>query len=184
MGPPPALGVNSRPQTPSTSSRCLRTPPLARASEREAAAAQHLPVPPCREGAESGPHEPAIRARPQSVVTTVIRPGARELQPPGRRPGAEDAVSPDEDDVVVAGAADRGPDENRRLGDPLAGSRVEQCPTGDEVERLRRLVGRVIGNRQLVAILAPGPQAAIDEPGRELSAGEDRTLSSALQPRC
>ena len=111
----------------------------------------------------------------------VVRPGARQLQPRLHGPRAEHATPPDEHDVVVAGAADGRPDEERRLRDPLAGSRGEQRSAGDEVPRLRRLVGRVVGDGELVAILAPGLEAAIDPAVRQARAAVDDALRGTLQ---
>src|SRR4030095_4465005 len=82
--------------------------------EHERAAPEHASVSVRGEGAEAGPDVPPVSATVKPVAVSMVEPRARHLEVGRRRPRAEDLLAAHELDVVVLGALDWSPPEERR----------------------------------------------------------------------
>src|SRR6476469_4755629 len=129
---PSASRVSAPPgpsSVPSRSTYRQRTPALWRSAreDRERARAEQAPVVVARPRPDARPHEPAIRAGTQVARPAGEPPALRQLESVVSRPAAEDLVAVAEElHVVVVGAGDRVPAQQRRGGNARARQRADQ----------------------------------------------------------
>src|SRR5512133_2382073 len=123
--PPSPSRVTAPPapsSVPSRSTYRQRTPALCRASaDDEGAPAEQLAVAVLAAVPVPGPQQPAVRAGHQPVALAVVAPAAAQLVLRLGRPRAEDLPAVAEElDVVVAGARDPAPAQQRRPAEARA----------------------------------------------------------------
>src|SRR3954451_4211388 len=131
--PPSPSRVTAPPapsSVPSRSTYRQRTPALWRASaDDEGAPAQQLAVAMLAAVPVPGPQEPPVRAVHQPVALAAIAPAGAQLVLRLGRPGGEDLLAVAEElDVVVAGAGDPAPAQQRRPGQARASFPGQEGP--------------------------------------------------------